>query len=189
MRATGTLVLVLAWLFAMPLTAEVYKVVDEDGNITYTDRPPDPEAAPLDLPALNEVGKREASPEEEAAPMPVEAVELPDDPSIHKLRREYRDFRIIHPVDGFTFRGGSNPATVAWGTDAPLREGMYVVFSIDGRKGRPTRRQVVSTGVLKRGEHTVTAELRDPQGRRVANAEPVRFNIHRQYQWFSWPRD
>ena len=116
MRATGTLVLVLAWLFAMPLTAEVYKVVDEDGNITYTDRPPDPEAAPLDLPALNEVGKREASPEEEAAAMPVEAVELPDDPSIHKLRREYRDFRIIHPVDGFTFRGGSNPATVAWGT-------------------------------------------------------------------------
>ena len=34
------------------LAAQVYKTVDEDGNVTYTDRPPEDGSAPIKLPEL-----------------------------------------------------------------------------------------------------------------------------------------
>ena len=50
-----SLVIALAMTFACATqaSAEVYKTVDKDGNVIYTDRPPDPESKPMDLPGLS----------------------------------------------------------------------------------------------------------------------------------------
>ena len=55
--------LIIAWLgclvLAGPLAAqsggEIYKVVDEHGNVTYTDQRPSEGAVPMDLPPLSVV--------------------------------------------------------------------------------------------------------------------------------------
>ena len=50
-----TLVITLAMTFACAsqALAEVYKTVDKDGNVIYTDQPPDPQSKPMDLPGLS----------------------------------------------------------------------------------------------------------------------------------------
>ena len=36
-------------IMVSPLAAQVYKIVDKDGNVTYTDKPPEDDAKPMDL--------------------------------------------------------------------------------------------------------------------------------------------
>ncbi|MBT6318994.1 MAG: DUF4124 domain-containing protein [Porticoccaceae bacterium] len=46
----------IALMFSLPVFAEVYKVVDNNGNITYTDQPqPDAKLVPLALPPVNKM--------------------------------------------------------------------------------------------------------------------------------------
>lgn len=180
--------LIGAGLAANVSLADVYKVVDEQGNTVYTDRAPTPDAVPLELLPLNEL----APPPKLASASPG-AVALPQEEpgearlNSRQLRSLYRDFRIIHPVPGQVFRGESTPATVAWETQAPLEPGMRVVFHVDGRARPPTREQVISTGWLDRGDHVVRAELLDHRGQRVARTEEIPFRIHKEYHWINLP--
>lgn len=178
--------IVLCGGLATAAQADVYRVVDEAGRVSYTDRPPDAEATPLELAPLNATGPVPASPSRPENNPPSEPP-TEEVPGIRALRASYRDFRIVHPVEGQTFRGASNPATVAWNTGQPLEPGMKVVFSIDGQRRPATREPVISTGQLDRGEHTVSAVLLDRANRRVATADEVSFHIHREVHWLNLP--
>ena len=53
----------IAVMLGLPAFAEVYKVVDADGNITYTDQPqPDAQLAPLALPPVNKIPAAQPAP-------------------------------------------------------------------------------------------------------------------------------
>ena len=49
------LALMLALIFALPAAAEVYRWVDENGVVHYTDKPPAPGAEPAKLPKLQKM--------------------------------------------------------------------------------------------------------------------------------------
>ncbi|MEM7054991.1 MAG: DUF4124 domain-containing protein, partial [Pseudomonadota bacterium] len=65
------LILGLALLLALPLMAEdkIYKTVDAEGNVVYTDQKPSEDAVPVDLPELTiidpvEIGTQAVAPEQ-----------------------------------------------------------------------------------------------------------------------------
>ena len=161
-----------------PLAAQVYKVVDEDGNVTYTDRPPRDGSGPMDLPPLSvietpvyEKTSRQVASEAAAD----ENKEIP----LKTLRRDYRDFAITSPQSEESVWHPEGPVPVGWTTGKALQGGMKVTIFIDGSQQATTTRPIIPVSGLERGEHTVTAELRDAKNRKIATADPVTFFIMR----------
>jgi hypothetical protein len=150
--------------------ADIWKVVDEDGNVTYTDQPPKDGSAPMDLPELSVI---ETDIQEVQTPAEEEEAK---EPTTGDLRKLYRDFRITRPLHDETFWGTANKVTITWGSNAPLTPDLNVRLFVDGRpEVAPATGSVSLT--LERGEHKVFAELRDTSNRRIMKSETITFYI------------
>ena len=99
--------------------SEIFKVVDEDGNVTFTDQRPNNAAEPMDLPPLSVIETDIQVPEPSAEV--AGAAETEDKPAtVRELRKQYGDFKIIQPQNEETFWGTANTVTVSWGSSQPL---------------------------------------------------------------------
>ncbi|NNJ65444.1 MAG: DUF4124 domain-containing protein [Xanthomonadales bacterium] len=173
----------------LPLAAaaegEIYKIVDKDGNVTFTDQRPSSNAEPMELPPLSVIETDIPVPAETGEAPAGEAAEaLPLTP--RELRRKYRDFRITSPQQEETFWGTANTVSVTWGSSEPIVEDLTVFLFVDGEA-----QQVPANGsaqlVLDRGEHQVYAELRDSRNRRIVATEPVTFFVKQHSVGFNRP--
>jgi hypothetical protein len=153
---------------------EIYKIVDADGNVIYTDQPPSDGAQPMELPGLSIVESVRKEPK--AARRPA-ASEDPEVTSIRDLRRGYRDFAIVSPAPEETLWGTDNSVVVTWDTQYQLQPDMKVTFYVDGEPRATTTEASIKVEQLDRGEHRVHAELWDARNRKIATAEPVTFYI------------
>jgi len=173
------------------LAAQVYKVVDENGNVTYTDQPPSDGSAPMVLPDVSVVegddvaeaaeAASDAEPEADAEAGDLEAAADPDaevvvEKTPRELRQEFRDFRILSPGKDETFWGTSNTVVVSWGASAAYEPGMSVSVVVNGEThdASPTGNLSLT---LDRGEHKVHAVLLDHRGRRIVTTNAVTFYI------------
>ena len=146
-------ILVISLLLTTPLPAEIYRVVDKDGNVTYTDQPPANGAEAMDLPELSVIQAESAGKPKEASPAPEAAEAI-----FRALQETYSDFRILQPQNEETFWGTANSVVVSWGSEAPLQAGMTVKLYVDGSPRDVTG--LASTSLqLERGTHQVHAEL------------------------------
>lgn len=178
----------LAIFSASASSANIYKVVDENGNVTYTDQKPSPGAQPVDLPPLSVVETTKPDVPAVTSPGAEEKAATPRD-----LRKQFSDFRIIQPQNEETFWGTANTVVVSWGSSQPVPEDMKVVLYVDGEA-----RDVPGSGsvslTLDRGEHQVYAELRDARNRRVVTTDTVTFFVKQHSVNFgsvhsaAWPR-
>jgi hypothetical protein len=173
----------------LPLAAaaegEIYRVVDEDGNVTFTDQRPSDSAQPMDLPPLSVI-ESAIEPPEEAPPAATSEDEEVQAPTPRELRSQYRDFRITQPAQEETFWGTANTVVVAWGASQPPLSDMSARLYVDG-----TPQDVPAAGnvslTLDRGEHTVYAELLDARKRRIVTTERVTFFVHQASVNFNRP--
>lgn len=164
-------------LTATPLIAEVYKTVDENGNVVYTDRSPEDGSKPMDLPELSVI----EAPDYQKTTRPTAdgATGEETGESLKSLRQKYRDFSIISPTNEETVVNPDQAIPVAWSMANPLAPGMTVTLFVDGKKMSATTQPIIPVPALERGEHTLTAELRDEKNRRIASAKPVTFYVRR----------
>ena len=158
--------------------AQVYKVVDENGNVTYTDQPPETGAEAVDLPEIGVVETAPPKPLPGRDPADEAAGEEGAEPSERELRSMYRDFRLVSPTPDQSLWGTGNAVAVSWTAGAALQPGMQVRIAVDGNERPPTTAPTTLIEGLDRGEHTVSADLVDARGRVIASAEPVPFYIH-----------
>jgi hypothetical protein len=170
-----TLTALFLALAAMPLAAEVYKVIDEDGNVSYTDKPPGDGSKPIELQPISVV----EAPVYESKPKPAVEDEDGEPLSLRALRGMYRDFAIVAPQSEESIWHPDAPITVAWSTGTPLQTGMKANVSVDGKLQANTTDRVVPVANLERGEHTVTAELTNERNQSVATANPIVFFVRR----------
>ena len=162
--------------------ADIWKVVDEDGNVTYTDQPPKDGAAPMDLPELSVIET-----DYKDTKMPVAAGEEEVvAPTTRELRKIYRDFRITRPIAEETFWGTANQVVVTWGSKTPLTPDLSVRLFVDGTVQNASAAGGVSLS-LDRGEHVVFAELRDSRNRRIMRTGSVTFFIKQNSANFNRP--
>jgi hypothetical protein len=162
----------------LPLAAqaegEIYKVVDKDGNVIYTDQRPSSDAKPMDLPELSIVKTDPVEPLPGAAT--TQAAEQPGKPTPNELRRMLADFRILQPQQEETFWGTGNQVTVAWGSSQSIPEGLSARLYVDGQA-----QEVPAAGnttlTLDRGEHQVYVELLDERRRRILATDTVTFFV------------
>ena len=158
---------------ASPLVAQVYKVVDEDGNVTFTDKPPADGSKPIDLAPISII----EAPTYEKAPVATEEDEAEKEMSLGYMRRVYRDFAITSPAQEESVWKPDGPIAVTWGARTDLQPGMNVTLYLDGKRHTTTAQPMVPLSGLDRGEHTLKAELRDSRNRVVTTSETVTFFV------------
>lgn len=175
--------LLLSLAFAANVNAEIFKTVDKDGNVIYTDQRPDADAKAMDLPGLSVISAQEPTRQSPATIARAEAVAVEGQAGkeitkIGDLKRGYQDFAIVHPTQDQIFSGTGNEINgVVWDTRFALQEGMQVIVYVNGVAQEPTSNPVVDIGRLDRGAHTITAELTDRRNRQIAKAPPVTFHV------------
>jgi len=163
MKPSIALLLMLC-LSGAPLGAqEIYKVVDADGNVTYTDEKPSDDADPMDLPEISVVG-------EDAEP-PVALAET-------ELEREALGFRITSPRDGQDVLATDNTLTVNMASNVALPDTAQIVVFLNEEAQPPVGSLEATFENLEIGEHTLRAELQTPTGRVLASTDPVTFRLH-----------
>lgn len=185
--AAGILGLLLL-LGSSSMQADVYKVVDAEGNVTYTDQAPADGSSPMKLPELSII-------ETDYAPEPT----APDDaasadgeaaatqPTPRDLRKMYKDFRITSPAEEETFWGTENTVVVSWASSTAILPDMSVRLFIDGQQQGNTQDGMLAA-TLDRGEHKVYAELLDSRGRRVVTTPTVTFFVQQNSVGFNQPQ-
>jgi hypothetical protein len=176
------LVCLLGLAVAPAAVAQIYKVVNPDGSVTYTDQRPSADAEPLDLPPLSVVET-----DIDTSAVTAGESDATKEPTLRELRRQYRDFRIMQPQNEETFWGTGNQVTVSWGASEPIPAGFEVFLFVNG--GRiDTQGGSSVTLTLDRGTHQVYAELRDDRKRVIKKTDTVTFYIKQYSQNFNQPR-
>ena len=181
-------VCVIAVLLMLPTLGwpegEIYKVVDKDGNVTFTDQRPSTGAQPMDLPPLSVIESDLPPPSPAAANDNVPEEDAPLTP--RELRRQFRDFAITQPLQEETFWGTENTVVVSWGSSAEIPPEMSVMLFVNGKAQKaPAAGSVMLT--LDRGEHQVYAELKDERNRRIVTSPTVTFFIKQHSANFNRP--
>jgi len=168
-------ILLLAAVAADTVLAQVYKVVDENGNVTYTDLQPKDGSEPIKLAPISVIETPDYPQPAKASKKKADSKEM----SLRDLRKRYSDFAIVSPRQDESVWYSEAALTVAWSTGKRLQSGMRVTILVDGKRHPKTKKRRLKLPQLERGEHKIEAQLTDKRNRTVATAEPVTFYIKR----------
>ena len=156
---TGLMLLASPSLFA----GEVYRVVDEDGQVTFTDSPAvNTQAEAINLPAINI-----------AIAPPVRTNEGDDE-------APYTSARITQPLNNATIPPGQTTLAVELALEPTLQKGHLVQLYVDGRpQGAASTSTTFSVSNLNRGAHNVHIEVLSADKKRHTKTERVTFHVKR----------
>lgn len=147
---------------SLAVASEVYRYVDKNGVVHYTDQPPNKTAKPVALPPLQVIG-------------PTEQIDLPP-PSPSDVSAAPRlGVSIASPSPEETFRGDDRQLPVTVRLDQQLPTGYGLLYLLDGRPQnvKATRQPRFVLQNVERGEHLVSVAVVNAAGREVARTAPV----------------
>ncbi len=163
MRAVA---LILMLMMAFPgMAQKIYKTVDEDGNVVYTDEPPTPDAEPMDLPPITVADPFTSQPGTASSDGEGEAVEAPP----------YPNLAMVSPASEEHFWGTGGTFRAQLAADGGLRPGDSVRFFLDGELAGIVQDLWMEFAGIDRGEHKIRAEIVDGSGKVVAATGDVTF--------------
>lgn len=149
-ETTFFLILLSLTTFSQCLQAGVYRVVDEEGNVTYTDNPPanDPSVETLDLPPVNT---------QPALQIPVTRKKNDEDET-----SGYERITIASPAQETTIPPGQLDIPVKVSLEPALKAGDRIQLLFDGQPyGAPGASSLFKINALVRGEHRIQAQVID----------------------------
>jgi Domain of unknown function (DUF4124) len=159
----------LCLLCSLALAATVYRWVDENGVVHYSDQP-HPNAEKMQVHA--------------AQTYKPSALDTPSGgggggSSSSSSASSYRGCAVVQPQDGQAY-ANVDSLTVVVQTDPQLHQGDRVYVMIDGQAvngGAPTGAQFVLSPV-ERGSHTAQAQVKDAGGAIMCQTPTVTFEVH-----------
>lgn len=173
--AKALLLAVLLALTATGASAQIYRVVDDNGRVTYTDTPPEEDcqeakkysSEELSLPTIN------IQPGPEIAPR--ETSDGGDDESTG-----YQYVSIAAPEDDTTIPPGQLEVSVQVAMEPDLKPGHRVLLLYNNEPhGEPTASTSFVLSGLIRGSYPIRAEILDRNGTVVAASDPVTIHVKR----------
>jgi len=161
------LLLIFVFLIAATASAEEkgYKVVRPDGTVEFSDQP-QPGAVEIPLPQSQGY---------EPAPLPPSESDRGVAHNAVKSVVTYRQLTITAPVADETFQSAEGPVHVQVQIEPSLQPGHKLVILLDGKAAGSGVSATLAN--LDRGTHTVSAEVRDGDGKVVKSSAPVTFHV------------
>lgn len=166
-RVTRLVLLAGLALAASPAIAEVYRSVDKDGHVIFSDRPLGDDQ-PVTIGPTNSMqpapsgANPSAKPADAAAPGPT-----------------YQFISITEPQDGGTVTNVAGNILVRFALSPALREGDTVQLLIDGVPGGIPAEGGLLAPANARGDHQLELQVLDASGAVVATSAPVHVTVFR----------
>lgn len=150
----------------------VYKHVDENGTIRYTDQPPSKDAKPIILPPVQTIGSDAVAPSAEEG-------EEETKPGAAPARSGYSRIELTSPTADQVFNN-ANPQVLASVTIEPeLQPGDRVIFLVDGLPfAAPAGQTSTELSGLERGSHSVQAVVVNASNAIQAETDAASFHLH-----------
>ncbi len=162
---------VLITIFCLPLQAQVYKIVDERGRVTYTDQlpPDDQKHETVELEPIN-------------TQPPVEPRREPIFVPNEDRNEEQVNYLLAlsSPANETHVPPGQRDLRLAAQVSPALRAGHRIQFTMNGQPlGQASQ---VTSHLIKeihRGEHRLAVQILDERGRVLTTSDPVTVYVHR----------
>lgn len=164
MRSVFMVIVFLAQMAA----ADVYKTVDKDGNITYTDKPSTEKAEKLELREINTVPGAEPLPQSS----PVNSYDSQPAALNYQIA-------IISPRSDVTIPVGQRDLAIAINLNPGLQQGHLLVYFMNGELLEETTMNNIIVKDVPRGTHTLVVEAIDANGQSLGTSAPVIVNVIR----------
>lgn len=159
----------MAILFLAQLaTADVYKTVDKDGNIKYTDKPTTEKAEKLELREINTVPGAQPLPQSN----PVNSYDSQPAALNYQIA-------IMSPRSDVTIPVGQRDLAIAVTLNPGLQQGHLLVYFMNGELLEETTMNNIIVKDVPRGTHTLVVEAIDADGRSLGTSPPVVVNVIR----------
>lgn len=151
----------------------VYRWVDENGTVHYSDAPPpDTQAQPADLPDITIVPARTTS--KQKTDDQNKQADKPEKQSI-----TFADLRLVRPKPEENLWGTGGTVTAEVAFSGRLPRGYAIQFVLDGKPQKPTRKKNQTLTEVYRGGHRLYAQIIEIKtGKVVAKTPPVTFYVH-----------
>jgi prophage tail gpP-like protein len=133
----------------------VYKTVDEDGNIIFTDKPSE-NAEEIKLKELQTIKN----------PNPAKFKLMPKQAD---KAFSYKTFLITNPADGSGLRSNNGNLTISVSLEPPLRSGHKIIITMDGQTVSAGTARSVSLQNIDRGTHSIGASVVDSSDKTISS--------------------
>jgi hypothetical protein len=149
--------------------SQVYKYIDESGNVIYSDTPPEEQKdlAPAELPDL----------------IIQPAVKVQSRPAVNSSASKEAteiDVNIIQPANETTITPGQMSFTVAAEITRPLARGEIAVLMVNGQEfGRSNMGLSWTVDNLVRGEMAISVRIIDRENKQLAESNTLRVFVRR----------
>ena len=181
------LTLLLAPVFAQ---AKIYKTVDEDGNVAYSDVPPanteQRAESTIELEINNTYNAKESGPVPAQSPKgggqsinPGDIVSADNSPGSTPPAAAYQSITISAPAANANLRSNSGDVTLSISLQPSLRAGDQVRFFMDGKPVGTVNGTSLSLTNIDRGTHTLAAVVLDGAGKPRISSTTTSFSIQR----------
>ena len=170
-KGTKVFLALLALSAACYTIAEVYRVVNADGTVTYTDNPPagDPTVEAMELPTINT---------QPALQMP--AITRKAEDKEGKGFAGYSQISIASPARGATIPPGYEQIPVKVSTEPGLQQGHLIQLIFNGKPYGPLSSSTsFSISPIIRGEHSIQAKILDSNNDIVGQSGTTTVHVKR----------
>ncbi len=156
------LIAIISLLFAANVSAELYKWIDENGVVHYTDKRPDDNVQQQELSGyLTRLANKKATEEAE-------------------IQNPYQVLMISSPAQGETVRNLEPSMDIVVEIDPPLTERHFLQIYLDGLEvGEKTKSTELTLDKLKKGTHRLQAKIVDDSGQTITMTEEVTFQFRK----------
>ena len=162
------LLLCITLTFLTSVSAEVYRVLDEDGNVIFSDKP-SPGAEEIKIDHVQTIS-------------PPEVKDFEYKPSVKNTNDGvYTSLEIVSPENNQIFTGGAGEISVNILIQPVLNTslGDRLILIMDGKKQANSTSTSFSFSNLARGIHTTKVVVVNKDGKSLKNSATVTFTINR----------
>jgi hypothetical protein len=166
-----TILTSITLVLSAPVSAEVYRQVDAQGNVTYTDEPSDESPAEtVEIKPTTTI----TLPKPEAVRQPEQLRE-----KVEKEGSAYSKVRFTAPEDQKTFWSGNGDVSFQVTSSPGLKNGHKYEVTLDGQPVGQTASGTVNVRNIYRGTHQAGASIVDSSGVTIKTGDTISFTIHR----------
>ncbi|NJN51332.1 MAG: DUF4124 domain-containing protein [Gammaproteobacteria bacterium] len=164
------LIATLAVLLTAPVCAEIFKSVDEFGNVVFSDLPPTKTSEPVTVTPINSY---EAPAQAAPAAAPPSAVAAMD-------ANYYQYFAVTDPAPDTAIRDNAGNVTISVGLSPALRGDHRLLLVLDGQATEVEAQdnQFILSNI-DRGTHTAAARIVNRDGAEISRSTETSFHMLR----------
>jgi len=173
--------IILIFLFPLVSHADIYKTIDANGNVTYTDKPTNSNSVPVVIPKGNTAPASPGS----SANNSVSQESPPADNSTtavvvmpQNTKKPYVKFAISSPADQESIQNQPNLG-VKLDVDPALQEGDTIQVYVDGGPtGNAMHQTTFDLPIPERGTHILSATIFDKEMKVLKRSNSITIFVH-----------